>query len=173
MENPKILEYNDGIKKIFLYTDGEIGGSRALKNLLRYIRDTCVENAVDSDLQTLHSGIERLKNSREIGVRYMLELEKAKEKLRNMIDEVEQEVTERVTEEVTERVTEEVTERVTEEVTERVTEEVKEMGVKVLIETCQDFGASKEAVRTRIMEKYGTDLKSAEEYIAKYWRNPY
>ncbi len=106
-EMPEI-EYNDGIKKIFLYTDGEIGGSRALKNLLRYIRDTCVENAVDSDLQTLHSGIERLKNSREIGVRYMLELEKAKE-----------------------------------------------------------------AARTRIMEKYGTDLKSAEEYIAKYWRNPY
>lgn len=155
-EMPEI-EYNDGIKKIFLYTDGEIGGSRALKNLLRYIRDTCVENAVDSDLQILHSGIERLKNSREIGVRYMLELEKAKEKLRNMIDEVEQEVTERVTEEVTER----------------VTEEVKEMGVKVLIETCQDFGASKEAARIRIMEKYGTDLKSAEEYIAKYWRNAY
>ena len=203
-EMPEI-EYNDGVKKIFLYTDGEAGGSRELKNLLRYIRDTCVENAVDTELQKLHSGIERLKNSREIGVRYMLELEKQKEKLRHMIDEVEQEVTERVTqrvteevtervteevtervteevtervteevtervtEEVTERVTEEVTERVTEEVTERVTSEANEKGIKVLVETCQDLGTSREAAKVRIMEKYGLDARTAEDYLTKYW----
>ena len=53
-EMPEI-EYNDGVKKIFLYTDGEIGGSRELKNLLRYLRDTCAENAVDSELKSLHT----------------------------------------------------------------------------------------------------------------------
>ncbi len=194
-EMPEI-EYNDGVRKIFLYTGGEIGGSQELKNLLRYLEDTRRENAVDAELKKLHSGIERLRNSREIGVRYMLELEKAKEKLRRMIDEMEQEitekvtgeitekvteevtervteeVTERVTEEVTERVTEEVTERVTEEVTERVTEEAAEKGVKVLLEACREFGASREAARTQIMEKYGLDLEAAEKRLAKYWDSP-
>ena len=143
-EMPEI-EYNDGVRKIFLYTDGEIGGSRELRDLLRYIRDTRAENAVDTELRKLHAGIERLKSSREIGVRYMLEQEKMKEKLRHMVDEVEREVTERVTSEATEK------------------------GIQILVETCQELGTSKEAARARIMEKYGTDAQAAENYIEKYW----
>ena len=159
-EMPEI-EYNDGVKKIFLYTDGEAGGNQSLKNLLRYIRNTCGENAVDPELKKLHSGIERLRNSREIGVRYMLEQEKMKEKLRHMVDEVEKEVTERVTEEVTERVTEEVTERVTSAANER--------GIKALVETCQEFGASREDAVSRIVEKFGVSAEAAENYIGSYW----
>ena len=191
-EMPRI-EYNDGMRKIFLYTDGEIGGSMELKNMLRYIRRTSQCNAVDPELEKLHSGIVRLKNSREIGVRYMLELEKTIEKWKRLIDEAEkeaeervseritervtkevtervtEEVTERVTEEVTERVTEEVTERVTEEVTERVTEEVTENMVKSMIETFIELNVSKEETMERLTEKMNLSPETVETYIRQYW----
>ncbi len=65
------IYYNDGIKKIFLYTDGDEGGSDELKNLLQYIKNSQKENAVDMELEKLHLGVEELKDNAEIGVRYM------------------------------------------------------------------------------------------------------
>lgn len=65
------LYYNDGIKKVFLYTDGELGGSRELKHLLTYIKNSSTNNAADTQLEQLHSGVEWLKQSSKIGVRYM------------------------------------------------------------------------------------------------------
>lgn len=65
------LYYNDGIRKIFLYTDGKIGGSRELKRLLTYIKDSNRDNAADNQLEKLHSGVEWLKQSSKTGVRYM------------------------------------------------------------------------------------------------------
>ena len=38
-ENEKLL-YNDGIRKIFLYTKGSKGGNLKLKNLLDYMENT-------------------------------------------------------------------------------------------------------------------------------------
>ena len=191
-EMPQIA-YNDGVRKIFLYTDGELGGNAELQNLLRYIRHTSRHNAVDPELKKLHTGIVRLKNSRKIGVRYMMELQREIEKWKRLIDEakkeaeeqvsdriteevterVTEEVTERVTEEVTERVTEEITERVTEEVTERVTEEiterVTEYMVKSLIETCMELGASKEETTDRLTKKINISPETAQIYIRQYW----
>lgn len=65
------LYYNDGIRKVFLYTDGRIGGSRELKQLLTYIKNSNRDNAADNQLKQLHSGIEWLKQSSKTGVRYM------------------------------------------------------------------------------------------------------
>ena len=65
------IEYNDGVRKLFLYTDGRLGGSLALKNLLNYMKESKEENAIDEELKKLHSNIERLKGNKKIGVKYM------------------------------------------------------------------------------------------------------
>lgn len=75
------MDYNDGIRKIFLYTDGENGGSDELKKLLLYINQSCFENVTDAKLKELHHGVEGIKNNSTIGVKYMqmweiVELEK-------------------------------------------------------------------------------------------------
>lgn len=69
-EFPEIC-YNDGIRKLYLYTGGEDGGSEALKALLKYLKDSTEENAADSELKILHRNINRLKYKKDIGVKYM------------------------------------------------------------------------------------------------------
>ena len=135
-EFPKI-EYNDGVRKLFLYTGGTKGGTDALKNLLNYIQSSIEENAVDDDLKRLHSNVERLRSSKEIGVKYMQmqevikykveeELEEAvKEAIEELREAVVKETIEEIREEVTLQVTNEVTQKVTNEVTNKVTEEVE------------------------------------------------
>lgn len=75
------MNYNDGIRKVFLYTDGKYGGSEELKKLLSYIKKSKFENVSDTQLEKLHRGVEEIKNNSAIGVKYMqmwevLELEK-------------------------------------------------------------------------------------------------
>lgn len=65
------MNYNDDIRKIFLYTDGESGGSDKLKKLLLYIKKSCFENVTDAKLKELHHGVEGIKNNSTIGVKYM------------------------------------------------------------------------------------------------------
>lgn len=84
------INYNDGIRTLFLYTDGTYGGSTELKNLLKYMKNSRKENAVDSELATLHSKVERLKSNREIGVKYM----HIQEKIEDMIREAQKQAIE-------------------------------------------------------------------------------
>ena len=65
------IYYNDGIRKVFLYTDGSLGGSGQLKKLLTYIKNSSADNVTDMQLERLHLGVEWLKKSSEIGVKYM------------------------------------------------------------------------------------------------------
>ncbi len=100
-ESPKI-EYNDGIRKLFLYTGGKKGGTKALKDMLAYIQNTTEENAVDEDLKKLHMNVKRLKNNKQIGVKYMHMQEvikyavkaEVKEILEQKMKEVEQQMKE-------------------------------------------------------------------------------
>lgn len=71
MEGFEEIEYNDGVRKLFLYTEGEAGGSVALGNLLKYIKSSQEENAVDSELKELHSNVARIKSSEKFEVKYM------------------------------------------------------------------------------------------------------
>lgn len=97
------IEYNDGVRKLFLYTDGRKGGNETLRNLLMYIKNSREENAVDEELKKLHSNIERLKNNKKIGVKYMQMQEVMKYKIEEAVEEVTQQVTQQVTKEVEER----------------------------------------------------------------------
>ncbi len=65
VENNQIV-YNVGSIKLFLYTKGTKGGSKELKELLTYLEDTTLANAVDSDLREIQKIVDNVKaDSRE------------------------------------------------------------------------------------------------------------
>ena len=69
-EFPELI-YNDGVKKLFLYVGGELGGTEKLKSLLQYFSESDTQNATDADLEHLHNIVENTKHNQEVGKRYM------------------------------------------------------------------------------------------------------
>ncbi len=69
-ENSQIV-YNDGVRRIFLYTSGKIGGTEVLRNLLNYFVKSDENNIADSDIRQLHTIVEKVKHSPEVGETYM------------------------------------------------------------------------------------------------------
>ena len=70
VENQDIV-YNDGVTKVILYTKGTKGGSKELKELLTYMENTTLSNAVDKELLELHEIISNVKSKEDVGERYM------------------------------------------------------------------------------------------------------
>ena len=70
VENTELV-YNDGVTRIFLYTDGEIGGTDEIRTLLKYFARTQESNAVDDELKKLQSVVRDIKSNEEVGERYM------------------------------------------------------------------------------------------------------
>lgn len=48
-------------------------------------------------------------------------------------------------------------------------EGIKE-GVKALINTCMEFGVSKETVLERILKNFNLELEVAEAYLEEFWK---
>ncbi len=69
-ENYKLV-YNDRVVRYMLYDRGEIGGSKELKALLKFITDTCEENAVDDELKELYEAVVQIRKSEEACRKYM------------------------------------------------------------------------------------------------------
>ncbi|MBQ8117134.1 MAG: Rpn family recombination-promoting nuclease/putative transposase [Lachnospiraceae bacterium] len=66
------LEYDDGVRTIFLYTYGRKGAeNKELMELLRYMADSSQRNVTNSNLETIQKMVEKIKENAEIGVRYM------------------------------------------------------------------------------------------------------
>ena len=59
-EFPELI-YNDGVKRLFLYVGGELGGTEKLKSLLQYFSDSNTGNVTDAELEHLHSIVEHAK----------------------------------------------------------------------------------------------------------------
>ncbi len=70
VENPR-LEYNEGVTRVILYTNGKIGGCKDLASFLRYFSESIEENAVDSELRKLQSVVNSIKGNRKVGERFM------------------------------------------------------------------------------------------------------
>ena len=87
---------------------------------MNYIQSSIEENAVDDDLKRLHSNVERLKSSKEIGVKYMQMQEVIKYKVEEELEEAVKEAIEEIREELILQVTNEVTHKVTAEVEEKM-----------------------------------------------------
>ena len=69
-EFPELL-YNDGVKRLFLYVGGELGGTEKLKDLLHYFSSSKKGNVTDAELEHLHSIVEKAKHNQKVGKRYM------------------------------------------------------------------------------------------------------
>lgn len=78
-EDPTI-PYNDGAKKIFLYTKGTEGNpSQALKDMLKYIEESTEDNVTNQDIASIQQFVNKVKHKNEVGINYMKswEVEKA------------------------------------------------------------------------------------------------
>ena len=78
------VTYNDGIRRIFLYADGELpeGNSeddQHIKALLRYINDSTDANATDDNTKKLNGIVKSTKSKKDIGIAYMKSWEREKE----------------------------------------------------------------------------------------------
>ncbi len=142
-ENNELL-YNDGVKKLFLYINGEYGGSKELKALLKYMSSTNATDAVDAELEKLHKVVDAVKHSREVGERYMT--------LQDLID-VEKD-----------RSYQEGVEAMREDM-QNVIDKEKEAGIKVLIRTCKSFGQDDLVIKGILMKEYSLSEEAAEKYL--------
>ena len=71
VEDPSV-SYEDGARKIFLYTKGTEGNpSQSLRDMLKYMEDTRLENVTNEDIHRIHEFVEKAKHRKEVGVNYM------------------------------------------------------------------------------------------------------
>ena len=71
MEDPDI-PYDDGMKKIYLYTKGSVGNtSQRLREMLQYIENSVVDNVTNEELATIHEYVNEVKHDKEVGIQYM------------------------------------------------------------------------------------------------------
>ena len=99
IEEPDI-PYEDGIRKIYLYTKGVEGSpSQELQDMLRYIENSIEENVTNETIHLIHKGVQVIKQNKEVGVQYMKTWEReamireegkaeGKEKGRTLINEL-------------------------------------------------------------------------------------
>lgn len=71
------MEYDDGARTLFLYTDGTKGNPpEELKQLMRYMKCSTEINAVNESLARIHRMVEKVKQSEEVSLEYMKICEK-------------------------------------------------------------------------------------------------
>ena len=71
-EEVKELEYEDGLRFCYFNIQGELGGNREIREMLRYLGDSRAENAVSEATQRLHGYTEQVKMRPEVRQSYML-----------------------------------------------------------------------------------------------------
>ena len=66
------VSYDDGARKIFLYTKGTEGcPSQDLRDMLKYLESTTNTNVTNQDINTIHQMVEKVKRRKEVGINYM------------------------------------------------------------------------------------------------------
>ena len=66
------LPYDDGAKKIFLYTKGTEGNpSQDLKDMLKYIQNTTDYNITNQNIASIHELVNKVKHKKEVSINYM------------------------------------------------------------------------------------------------------
>lgn len=66
------IEYDDGMKTIYLYTKGKKGNPSAeLRNMLKYIENSTKENADNEDLRQIHRLVDAVRHDKEVDISYM------------------------------------------------------------------------------------------------------
>lgn len=71
LEDPSI-PYNDGLKKLYLYTKGTVGNpGKSLRDMLNYIEKSTEDNVTDSNIAKIHNLVNIVKHDKEVGINYM------------------------------------------------------------------------------------------------------
>ena len=71
-EEAPSIPYDDGAKKIFLYTRGTEGNpSQGLKDMLKYIEKSTEDNVTNQDIASIQELVNKVKHKREVGINYM------------------------------------------------------------------------------------------------------
>ena len=135
-EYPELV-YNDGVKRLFLYVGGELGGTEKLKDMLHYFSCSQKSNVTDADLEQLHSIVENTKRNQEVGKRYMT--------LQDMIDYEKKESFE--------------------DGVALGREEGREEGIFILISSLKELDIPDEQILNQLMEKFSLTKEKAEEYL--------
>ena len=66
------MEYEDGIRRIYLYTKGTDGNpSQELRDMLKYMENSIAENVTNADIRAIHEQVDAVKRDKEVGVQYM------------------------------------------------------------------------------------------------------
>lgn len=140
------VPYDDGAKKIFLYTKGTEGNpSQELQDMLKYIETTIEENVTNKDIEAIHQLVEKVKLRKEVGIRYMKSWE---------LEQIYR----------SEAKEEGLTEGRKEGLAEGL-EQGREQGIKALISICRDFHISEKETIFRLMDNFELSEAEAREYV--------
>ncbi len=135
-EFPELI-YNDGVKKLFLYAGGELGGTEKLKDLLQYFSSSKKANVTDAELEHLHSIVENAKHNQEVGKRYMT--------LQDMIDYEKKESFE--------------------DGVALGREEARNEGISALISSLKDLNIPSAQILEQLMQKFSLSKEEAKAYL--------
>lgn len=108
-----------------------------MRDMLKYIEKTTVENVTNQDIDTIHQLVNRVKRRKEVGIEYMKSWEHDK--------------------------------MMREEGWREGKQEGIEQGVIAMIKTCREFGATREVIRTKLIENFDLEESRAEHYIQMNW----
>ncbi|MDO4333696.1 MAG: hypothetical protein Q4C58_13560 [Eubacteriales bacterium] len=139
------MEYEDGLRFYYFYTDGAKGGSDSIRKLLRYLKDSREENAIDEATKEIHSYVKRVKIQPEVKLAYM----RYEEIIHYERKEAAKEAAQKAAKEATEKATEEA--------------------IKNIISICQNLNVTQEMAAKQLAEKYSLSLPEAEKKVRKYW----
>lgn len=143
------VSYEDGARKIFLYTKGTEGNpSQSLKDMLKYIENTKTQNVMNEDISRIHEFVEKARHRKEVGIRYMNLWED------KLIFE--------------EEVREEVREEIREEVREEIRQELRKESFRVMIEFCREEQISKEDTILKLQKYFKISEGEAKDIVEKY-----
>lgn len=71
-EEDPTVEYDDGARKIYLYTKGTEGNpSQALQDMLKYIQESTADNVTNQDIASINKLVNKVKHKKEVGIHYM------------------------------------------------------------------------------------------------------
>ena len=149
VEEDTQIVYNDGAMKLFLYTGGEYGGNDKLKDMLRYFSESNEKNVVDEELSQLHSIVQKVRDNRKVGERYM-----------TLQEYLEYEIKQGVEEGIAEAVDAAVAEAVDAAVAEAVAE-----AVDTSVAMLRELKIPEEQILEQLMQKYSLTEEKAKAYL--------
>lgn len=143
-EFPELI-YNDGVKRLFLFVGGELGGTEKLKELLQYFSSSKKANVTDTELEQLHSIVENAKHNQEVGKRYMT--------LQDMIDYEKKESYE------------DGVAFGREEGRKEGRNEARKEGILALINSLSELNIPTEQIEEQLMQKFSLTKEEAQAYL--------